>query len=1465
MNQFRTILRLAAATPLLGVGVVNADLIITGVVDGPLAGGTPKAVELFATEDIADLSVYGIGSANNGGGTDGEEFTLSGSATAGQFLYVASEALEFQNFFGFAPDFTSGAAGINGDDAIELFQNSTVIDVFGDINVDGTGEAWDYEDGWAYRNDETGPDGSTFVVASWSFSGTNALDGATTNSGATTPFPIGTYTPATPPPPAAAEQTSLYQAILTGEGSGEVVSHAKIGSDFVLAVTDNPSGGVTVLNWVDSHQKYQVQFSIDIQSAVTNFNGVSSVALDPRGTGLGAAVVQVDDPAINTTGDLSIPQIGVIVFFDATTGTIIGQTATGYHPDMVTFGPNGYCAVANEGEYAWDEASETALPGSNQNGSVSLYDLSGVTSGNLAPAASVSQVNVDFIGATLTGIRYGTAEEMEPEYVAFDASGDVIFVGCQENNAVAVLEDLAGIFATTTTPTWEVYSLGSVSYTTDASNRDGAGGAGALLIDDPVTGLHMPDAIAVYEDNGNIYVVTADEGDARPDDSDIDRIKDLTLASGFTLDQSDAAYGRLNVLLDQSTDINGDLDSVVAMGSRGISVFQYDAATPSLTRISHLKLEDYLAAEDPTRHNSNDGGDPGEFDQRSDDKGPEPEAVDVIQLGSKMIAMVGNERQNGVVMVDITDPANPAPISYINNRDNGLNSPETVQTIPAAESPTGEEMAIFGYEGDSGISGGIGIYSLESSDDFKLTILHNNDGESDLFSYNGSADHGGIARFKTAMDAHHDFFANIGHGVVEVFAGDSFLAGPEFSASLESGVPGSRTFYDALALSRIGYDAFAIGNHEMDFGPDVLAEFIGDAQTYNPSIYLSANLNFSNEADMLAQETAGNVAASTIVEVPTEGGLKRVGIIGATTENLPFISSPRDTIISAVAASVNAQVSSLQGQAVDAIVLVSHLQGISEDQDLVPSLAAGIDVIVAGGGDELLVDQTAVSPRGVYGPAAPASVIDTAVFAGDTIEGTYPTVSTATDLGGNNIPIVTGAGSYGYLNRLTLAFTGSGVTVEGSSNPALIVSDMADAANGFAADADVTSDVAPVQTFVNGLASNIIGNTTALIPQSSNLVRSDERAIGNLVADAYLAKAQAEAANFGADVPQVAIVNGGGIRAEIPAGPVSELTTFNVSPFGNFVSIVEDITTADLKLLLENAYSRTVDNDPGNAVDPVRQGGGTGRFAQISGMTVIYDISKTPLTLDDGTESIVTPGQRVVFAELADGTDLIVNGTPVLGVTVDLTLPFFNANGGDQYFRYSPGLSFYTSQDYPVIPLIGITDQATLEDYIVALDGTANGTGPAIDSTDAYNELIKDGRILTISDRDSDGLQDEIEPQLGTDPDTADFSATAVLAALAGQNAANLAAAEDQGEQNVLNDPGAFNLFTETSILDLRMNGVMGPVNTGAGTATVNIDVFSTGDLGAAFPSGWTKESTTPVVVPAPPGKAFYRLNADQP
>lgn len=194
------------------------DLMITGVFDGPISGN-PKAIELYVVNDIADLSSYGFGSATNGGGTDGEEFTFpADSYTAGDFIYIASESTEFTSYFGFAPTYVTSDAGINGDDAVEIFHLSSVIDVYGDPDVLGDGETWDYTDGWAYRNaDETAV--VPFDASQWTFSGIDVNDGQTDNASATTPFPVGTFTLTTGP--CGAGQSELLLTISGGSYSSE--------------------------------------------------------------------------------------------------------------------------------------------------------------------------------------------------------------------------------------------------------------------------------------------------------------------------------------------------------------------------------------------------------------------------------------------------------------------------------------------------------------------------------------------------------------------------------------------------------------------------------------------------------------------------------------------------------------------------------------------------------------------------------------------------------------------------------------------------------------------------------------------------------------------------------------------------------------------------------------------------------------------------------------------------------------------------------------------------------------------------------------------------------------------------------------------------------------------------------------------------------------------------------------------
>ncbi len=195
--RITTMVGVVFSTTVLSMALpVHGDLMISAVYDGPLSGGTPKGVELYVINDIPDLSVYGLGSANNGGGSNGEEFTFPAeAATAGSFIYVSSNDTSFIDYFGFAPNYVTGSMSINGDDAVELFQSGVAFDTFGDINTDGTGQPWEYKDGWAYRIDGDPPNGGGFADTDFYYSGTDALDGCSTNDTCSSVIPIGTYIP----------------------------------------------------------------------------------------------------------------------------------------------------------------------------------------------------------------------------------------------------------------------------------------------------------------------------------------------------------------------------------------------------------------------------------------------------------------------------------------------------------------------------------------------------------------------------------------------------------------------------------------------------------------------------------------------------------------------------------------------------------------------------------------------------------------------------------------------------------------------------------------------------------------------------------------------------------------------------------------------------------------------------------------------------------------------------------------------------------------------------------------------------------------------------------------------------------------------------------------------------------------------------------------------------------------------
>ena len=565
--------------------------------------------------------------------------------------------------------------------------------------------------------------------------------------------------------------------------------------------------------------------------------------------------------------------------------------------------------------------------------------------------------------------------------------------------------------------------------------------------------------------------------------------------------------------------------------------------------------------------------------------------------------------------------------------------------------------------------------------DFELSVIHSNDGESRLIDAGGTQTaYGGVARFATVVrglraestDCRDD------RGAVLVSSGDNFLAGAQFNASLR--LPAGQPYYDSVALDLIGYSASVIGNHEFDFGPEVTARFIEGFRSRTP--FVSANLDVRGEPSLLALERQRRIARST--EVVVCG--RRIGIVGATTPLLPAISSPRNVRVGAdLVGAVQGEIDRLQRRGVRMIVLTSHLQSVAEDLALLPQLR-GVDVAISGGGSDLLN-----TPAGNVRPLVPGDNALASITY--TVPGRAPVTLTGPtypieilDAEGRTVRVVTTDGNYKYAGRLVARFDGAGEirSVDlAKSGPYRVSGNPVDA-DSVAPAADVQAQVVdPVAQAVQALADNIIAVSQAPLDARNANVRTRETNLGNLMADSLLVRATQLAPSFGVVPPGVAIQNSGGIRGNTlflsgasAQNPqiFSELNTFDIAAFGNFVSVVPDVPRAQFKEILENAVSRFPLAD--------------GRFAQIAGFCMVFDPARTAqVTQNDG--SVTTAGSRVRQVKLADGTPVVADGAVIDGPAVAIATNDFSARGGDQYpFR---GLPFTT---------LGRTYQQTLFDYV---------------------------------------------------------------------------------------------------------------------------------------------------------------------
>ena len=457
---------------------------------------------------------------------------------------------------------------------------------------------------------------------------------------------------------------------------------------------------------------------VDMLHIADPTNPVHINAIDVTPYGGSANSVAVANGLVAVAVEAEVKQnSGSLVIFN-TSGKYLKSFVVGALPDMVTFTPDGrYILVANEGEPNSDYSVDPE-------GSVSIIDLTRGLQHAKVKNADFQKFNKNKDELIAGGVRiFGpnatVAQDLEPEYITVLPHSAFAWVSLQENNAIAKIDIRSGRVIKIMPLGFKDHSLPANGL--DASDRDDTIN---IVPYDKVLGMYQPDAIAAYSVRGNTYIVTANEGDARDYDtfSEEDRVGELVLdANAFPswdeLQQKNI-LGRLTVTNTLGDiDGDGDFDKLYAFGGRSFSILKATGHGLEQVFDSGDQFEQITAAVIPAEFNS-DNSENDSFDNRSDNKGVEPEGIAIGTIGKKTYAFIGLERVGGIMVYDISTPQSPKFVQYINNRvfsgdaevdTAGDLGPEGIAFIPAHESPDGHPMLAVANE----VSGSTTLYRIE--------------------------------------------------------------------------------------------------------------------------------------------------------------------------------------------------------------------------------------------------------------------------------------------------------------------------------------------------------------------------------------------------------------------------------------------------------------------------------------------------------------------------------------------------------------------------------------------------------------------------------------------------------------------------------------------------------------------------------------------------------------------------------
>jgi len=310
------------------------------------------------------------------------------------------------------------------------------------------------------------------------------------------------------------------------------------------------------------------------------------------------------------------------------------------------------------------------------------------------------------------------AKDFEPEFVSA-ITDEVAYVTIQEANALAKLNISSAIFERVSRAFESKMSVTA----RDTSDRDS--GAGPRNYNN-VVGDSQPDAIAGFRIGGGNYFVTANEGDAREyscinDDSRASSLKvDSRRFPGWSALSSSAALGRAKVNPSNGDrDGDGDIDTIHLRGSNSMTMYRdgiplwdsgdlLDQIQIGAFGVANINGSHSLSSDKTTINYTGQ--------DRSDDKGAEPEGVAVGMVGDRRVAILGLERMSALVIFDITTPKAPIfqewlqmlPAKASPFKDAKYWSPEGIVFVPADKSPSGKALIITSYE----LSGSLSIHEI---------------------------------------------------------------------------------------------------------------------------------------------------------------------------------------------------------------------------------------------------------------------------------------------------------------------------------------------------------------------------------------------------------------------------------------------------------------------------------------------------------------------------------------------------------------------------------------------------------------------------------------------------------------------------------------------------------------------------------------------------------------------------------